>query len=156
MRLSLLPLLGALASTVLADVKFTTPAAGAALPAGSLSITWADSGDSPALSELTSYQLFLCAGGNEDGSYVSYLWYTREGTLRTHIHKEGLFSKTRTDQVSRTDSIVDFGCQRSVRKWKQSHSDRRLRPRREYNERIVCISVSTLLDSRSLYAKPRP
>lgn len=35
-----------------------------------MKIEWKDSGDSPPLDSLLSYQLFLCAGGNKDGSYV--------------------------------------------------------------------------------------
>lgn len=71
MRFALLTALSALAALVVADVEFTTPAAGAILTAGStISIKWDDSGDAPKISALTSYQLFLCAGGNDDASYV--------------------------------------------------------------------------------------
>ncbi|ERF73807.1 hypothetical protein EPUS_05511 [Endocarpon pusillum Z07020] len=37
---------------------------------GSLTIEWEDSGETPALDTLLSYQLFLCAGGNEAGTYI--------------------------------------------------------------------------------------
>jgi len=51
--------------SVLADVKFTSPAAAASVPGGtSFSITWTDSGTAPSLSDLTSYQLFLFTGSN--------------------------------------------------------------------------------------------
>ncbi|TAQ90862.1 hypothetical protein B7494_g781 [Chlorociboria aeruginascens] len=45
-----------------ADVKFTTPTS----PTGGtkFTITWADSGTAPSLSDLTTYQLFLFTGSN--------------------------------------------------------------------------------------------
>lgn len=56
---------------IFADVKFITPEAGATIEAGStLTIEWEESDESPPLDALLSYQLFLCAGGNEDGSYI--------------------------------------------------------------------------------------
>lgn len=48
-----------------ADVKFTIPAAGASIPGGTaFTVTWADSGDAPALADLASYTLFLFSGSN--------------------------------------------------------------------------------------------
>ncbi len=48
-----------------ADVKFSTPAAGASLPGGTAFIvTWADSGVAPSISDLLTYQLFLFSGSN--------------------------------------------------------------------------------------------
>jgi hypothetical protein len=74
MRLSPLPLLAALISTTFADVKFTSPIAGHSYTGGgTLSITWADSGVAPSISDLTTYQLFLCAGGNDASSIVCYI-----------------------------------------------------------------------------------
>ena len=72
MLIGFLTLLALLASTILADVKFVTPAPGASLPGGgkSISVSWVDSGEDPPLASLTTYTLFLCAGGNEAGSYV--------------------------------------------------------------------------------------
>lgn len=71
MLIRLLLLLGALAPYVLADVEFTTPSAGGTVPGGStLKVAWKDSGSGPALSSLQTYQLFLCAGGNDDSSFV--------------------------------------------------------------------------------------
>ncbi|KAI9049941.1 hypothetical protein LZ554_006088 [Drepanopeziza brunnea f. sp. 'monogermtubi'] len=50
---------------VAADVKFTVPAAGASIPGGTaFTVTWADSGNAPALADLTSYTLFLFSGSN--------------------------------------------------------------------------------------------
>lgn len=58
-------LLASAASWAAGDVKFTAPAAGASIPAGTaLAVTWADSGDAPALVDLTSYTLFLFSGSN--------------------------------------------------------------------------------------------
>jgi hypothetical protein len=69
-----LALIASLAPLASADIEFTKPKAGEELEGGStIEITWKDSGDKPALEELTTYELFLCAGGNEPGSYVSII-----------------------------------------------------------------------------------
>ena len=48
-----------------ADVKFTSPAAGATFPAGSqITVTWADSGVAPPLSSLSGYSILLMVGGD--------------------------------------------------------------------------------------------
>lgn len=67
MRLHTLSILAACVSTVLAGVQFTTPAAGSNAPSGTLSIKWKDDGDSPTISDLTTYQIFLMVGGNQEG-----------------------------------------------------------------------------------------
>ncbi|KAF2260706.1 hypothetical protein CC78DRAFT_472153 [Lojkania enalia] len=55
---------------VSADVQFTSPKAGAKITGGSaVVVEWKDSGDSPAISDLTTYQLFLCAGGDTEDTY---------------------------------------------------------------------------------------
>ncbi|KAM3422333.1 hypothetical protein BST61_g2692 [Cercospora zeina] len=46
-------------------VSFTTPAAGATLPAGPITITWTDAGGSPDMAALDTYELQLLVGGNE-------------------------------------------------------------------------------------------
>ena len=57
---------------VLADVEFTQPKAGATLDGGStVTIKWKDSGDKPKIEDLMTYEIFLCAGGNEEVDYVS-------------------------------------------------------------------------------------
>ncbi|KAK5200844.1 Cell wall synthesis protein kre9 precursor [Cryomyces antarcticus] len=82
MLLRLLPLLAALTPFALADVQFTSPAAGATLPGGgAISVAWKDSGSAPALSALTSYQLFLCAGGNDNTNYIQLAAVTTQGTF---------------------------------------------------------------------------
>lgn len=66
MRLSTaLFFLAAAAPLALADVEFTVPAPGALVPGGTtFTVTWKDSGDAPALADLTAYQLFLYSGSN--------------------------------------------------------------------------------------------
>lgn len=78
MLLNLLYLLAALAPSALADVKFTTPAAGASVPAGgTFAVEWKDSGSAPSIADLASYQLFLCAGGNDASNFVCNLYLFR-------------------------------------------------------------------------------
>ncbi len=60
------------APSVLGFLQITSPAAGDALEGGKLiSITWRDSGDDPPVSNLDSYSLYLHAGGNTPGTFVS-------------------------------------------------------------------------------------
>lgn len=60
-----------LAPLATADVEFTKPTAGQKLTGGgSITVEWKDSGDAPSLSDLTTYTLTLCAGGNEEGQFV--------------------------------------------------------------------------------------
>lgn len=71
-RIPLYSLLAALAPFALANVKFIAPEAGEELTGGgAISIEWEDSGSGPSVEDLTTYQLFLCAGGNTEGSFVS-------------------------------------------------------------------------------------
>ncbi|KAK5133792.1 hypothetical protein LTR08_007221 [Meristemomyces frigidus] len=65
MRLHLFTLLAALSPYALADVEFTSPAAGASVAVGTISVAWKDSGVAPALSTFTSYTLTLIVGGND-------------------------------------------------------------------------------------------
>ena len=68
----MLLVLAAAAPFVSADVEFTSPAAGATVSGGStINVQWKDSGTGPAVSSLQTYQLFLCAGGNDEASFVS-------------------------------------------------------------------------------------
>jgi hypothetical protein len=64
----ILPLaaLTALVPFVSAGVSFTSPKAGDLLTAGTaIEVKWADDGDSPKLTDLLTYELFLVAGGNK-------------------------------------------------------------------------------------------
>jgi hypothetical protein len=71
MILRLAWLLATLVPFVFADVKFTSPAAGVTVTGPTISISWEESGTSPKISDLASYQLFLCAGGNDVSNYVN-------------------------------------------------------------------------------------
>ena len=71
MLIRLLVLLAAIAPYTFADVQFTSPSAGAQETGGStLKVAWKESGTGPKLSSFTTYQLFLCAGGNDPSSFV--------------------------------------------------------------------------------------
>ena len=55
----------------LADVKFTSPSGGSSVTGGQpLKVQWKDSGDDPPLKDLQTYQLFLCAGGNDPDNFI--------------------------------------------------------------------------------------
>jgi hypothetical protein len=54
-----------------ADIRFLTPASGSSVHGdGALSVSWEASGTAPTMDDLISYQLFLCAGGNDDATIV--------------------------------------------------------------------------------------
>jgi hypothetical protein len=54
----------------LADVQFTSPAAGATVSSDTtITVKWTDSGKPP-LSDFTTYTLSLNAGGNDQGTFV--------------------------------------------------------------------------------------
>jgi hypothetical protein len=66
-----LALVAALTHLVAADIEFVSPKAGAKLTGGqSIVIEWKESGDSPAITDLTTYELWICAGGNEETTIV--------------------------------------------------------------------------------------
>lgn len=70
--LAALAVAAALSDLVHAGISFTKPAAGDKLTAGSaIEVAWKDGGDGPALSEFSTYELHLCAGGNDAASIVS-------------------------------------------------------------------------------------
>lgn len=72
MLIRLLALFASIAPFAWADVEITSPAAGVTVKGGSsISVEWKDSGSQPALSDLKTYTLFLCAGGNDANSFVS-------------------------------------------------------------------------------------
>jgi hypothetical protein len=55
-----------------ADVAFTKPAAGDVITGTSLIAAWTESQKKPAISTFESYQLFLCAGGNNNTEFVGH------------------------------------------------------------------------------------
>ncbi|KAI4148750.1 MAG: hypothetical protein L6R39_002707 [Caloplaca ligustica] len=77
-------LLATLSSVVFADVQFTSPAAGATLQAGKpITAKWKDSGDGTALTDLKTYTLFLCAGGNDQDSFIQLAPINANGQFST-------------------------------------------------------------------------
>jgi hypothetical protein len=63
----------------LADVEFTSPEPGATVRGGDvLTALWKDSGEPPRITELTDYDLFLCAGGPS----VEYSVCSRKSEMR--------------------------------------------------------------------------
>lgn len=82
----------ALTNLASADVEFTKPKGGAKLTGGgTLDIEWKDSGEAPAIGDLTTYDLFLMAGGNDPAavpaemvrntSFVAYSCFSKEYQL---------------------------------------------------------------------------
>jgi len=59
----------ALASVALADPEFTKPEAGGSIKGVSVQAEWKDSGDGVALTDLTTFDLSLCWGGNDVGEF---------------------------------------------------------------------------------------
>lgn len=61
----------ALLPVAFAGVSFSSPKAGATLTAGTaIQVGWSESTDGPKLADLQSYELYLYAGGNDEGSNV--------------------------------------------------------------------------------------
>ncbi|KAF7594290.1 hypothetical protein BBP40_009690 [Aspergillus hancockii] len=62
-----------LLSTALADVEFTAPTGGTVIKSGDIvTAHWKDSGESPRISQLVQYDLYLSAGGDTLGSRELY------------------------------------------------------------------------------------
>ncbi|KAL8834841.1 MAG: hypothetical protein Q9170_003583 [Blastenia crenularia] len=77
-------LLAALTPLAFADIQFTSPAAGGTLPAAKpITAKWKDSGDGTALSDLKTYTLFLCAGGNDADSFIQLAPINANGQFST-------------------------------------------------------------------------
>ncbi|RVX74815.1 hypothetical protein B0A52_01092 [Exophiala mesophila] len=68
-----------LASYTLADVAILSPKPGDTITGLSLDIEWEDSGKTPALKDLASFQVFLCAGGNTDANYIQLATLVQAG-----------------------------------------------------------------------------
>ncbi|KAI9879451.1 MAG: hypothetical protein M1830_008498 [Pleopsidium flavum] len=95
MLFNLLYLLAAVAPFAFADVKFTTPAPGAPVPAGgTFAVEWTDSGSAPSIADLASYQLFLCAGGNDASSFIQLAPITTQGAFSTGNKASGTIQTT--------------------------------------------------------------
>jgi len=72
MRCHLLTVLATLAATAMAEVKFSSPAAGQQIAGGtSVTITWKDDGVDPTIDKFATYTLNLMAGGNTAATSVS-------------------------------------------------------------------------------------
>ncbi|EON66062.1 hypothetical protein W97_05305 [Coniosporium apollinis CBS 100218] len=87
MRLRFLALLATLAPFAFADVEFTGPAAGDTITVGvqaaSITVKWKESGDAPPITDLLSYDLFLCAGGNAEGEWIPLANLISKGVYTT-------------------------------------------------------------------------
>ena len=79
MHVQILSLVAALAPFVFADVEVTKPPAGTSIPPGTIQIAWKDSGSAPALSDLTTYSINLCAGGNAPDTFSCTLAALKTG-----------------------------------------------------------------------------
>ena len=67
-----LPFFLAVLSIAFADIEFTVPHASATISAGDvITAHWKETGYHPTLSELVQFNIYLCAGGDAPGSYVS-------------------------------------------------------------------------------------
>lgn len=74
-----------LAPLASAGIKFTSPEAGATLTAGnSIVVEWEEGGTGPKISELSTYELFLCGGGDTDADRVSGNLLWRTGLRKQH------------------------------------------------------------------------
>ncbi|KAB8200727.1 Ser-Thr-rich glycosyl-phosphatidyl-inositol-anchored membrane family protein [Aspergillus parasiticus SU-1] len=77
-----LPVVLPLFSTALADVEFIAPARGTIMKAGDVvTAHWKDSGESPRISELVQYDLYLCAGGDTLGSQENLATLIKDGVF---------------------------------------------------------------------------
>ncbi|KAH7064091.1 beta-1,6-glucan boisynthesis protein-like protein [Paraphoma chrysanthemicola] len=93
----LLPLaaLTALVPFVSAGVSFTSPKAGATLTAGTaIEVKWEDDGDSPKLTDLLTYELFLVAGGNKAEQQFVVLPITTQGSFAVGSTASGMVGIT--------------------------------------------------------------
>ena len=53
-----------------ADVQFVLPSPGEHESFSDITVQWQESGVNAALTSLTSYEILLCAGGNDPTNYV--------------------------------------------------------------------------------------
>lgn len=70
-----------LLSFVRADVQVVSPQAGDTITGLNLQIQWKDSGKAPPLTAFANFQVFLCAGGNDESDYVR-MEHLPQGAIR--------------------------------------------------------------------------
>lgn len=64
--------IGAALTSLAHGIQFSKPVAGATLKAGeAIQVEWKDAGDGPPISDLKTFELFLCSGGNDPATIVS-------------------------------------------------------------------------------------
>ena len=83
--LSPLTVFVALAPLVSAGIKFISPTAGDKLTAGTaIEIEWEEGGTGPSISDLTTYQVILVAGGQKPEEQVSTerVWSSGKASLQ--------------------------------------------------------------------------
>lgn len=103
MLIRFLTLLAALAPLTFADVEFVTPDAGASVAGGgkTLTVEWKESGEKPPISSLTTYTIFLCAGGNDAANQVRHSARTVKKTVSAACYSSDV-QKTDPDRVWRS------------------------------------------------------
>ena len=101
-------------SFVNADVEFTTPAAGADVPVGTIDVRWKESGTGTPIVELTQYTLALMAGGNEEDNmlqlvaFASQAYYTL-GNSRNDTISDGIAPAMKNGFFFKITSTTDAG-----------------------------------------------
>ncbi|KAK5105086.1 Cell wall synthesis protein kre9 precursor [Lithohypha guttulata] len=69
--------------TCTADIAFSSPAAGAKISGSTIDVEFEDGPDSPPLSDFSTYQLQLCAGGQTEKDFTILLTFTTTGDFAT-------------------------------------------------------------------------
>jgi len=78
-----------------AGIKFTSPKAGDTLTAGTaIDVKWQEGGDGPAMTNLLTYELFLCAGGNAGADQVVLIPITTQGSFAVGSAASGMVGVT--------------------------------------------------------------
>ncbi|KAE8151495.1 hypothetical protein BDV25DRAFT_152613 [Aspergillus avenaceus] len=76
----LIPLIVFFLSAALADVEFTSPTRGTVIKAGDVvTALWKNSGTDFHIADLVQYDLYLCAGGDNPGSYEDVAVLIKDG-----------------------------------------------------------------------------
>lgn len=99
--------LAALTPLASAGIKFTSPAAGAKLTAGTaITVKWEEGGDGPALTDLLNYQLFLVAGGNDEKDQFQVAVITTQGAFSAGNTASGLVTAAAGGQTDKAAYFV--------------------------------------------------